>query len=75
MTIEILYCDMCGGVDDAKRVAAEIHKYLGVESTLTDVGRGRFEVKANGAMVFSKTVEGRFPRKREIVSRLKKQFR
>jgi len=72
MEIEISYCDMCGGIDDAQNVANEIEKHMGLKAKLIDVGRGRFEVTDNGKVVFSKAKEGRFPRPMEIVRRLKR---
>jgi predicted Rdx family selenoprotein len=54
LKVEIKYCLMCGGSDQAEEIAAEIKRYLGVEAELVDVGRGRLEVWVNDEMIWEK---------------------
>ena len=71
MTVKILYCKSCGANLQARRIADEIKHNFQIESELLDVGEGRFEVTVNGKPVFSKAVEGRFPRNGEVTARLR----
>ena len=52
-------------------MSAEIRKYMGLEALLVDVWRGHFNILSNDMTVFSKMKEGRYPREREILKRLK----
>jgi hypothetical protein len=52
-------------------LAAAIKNELGIEPTLIKGDRGIFDVKADGAMVFSKWDEDRFPTAEEILSSLR----
>ena len=71
MKITIQYCEMCGGHGQADEVAAEIKKYLQVDASLEDVGKGRLDVLCDDDVIFSKDKEGRFPRPGEIVKLLR----
>jgi predicted Rdx family selenoprotein len=51
-------------------VAAEIREQTGVEADLIEGGGGIFDVVVDGARVFSKRVEGRFPEPGELSDRL-----
>lgn len=48
----------------------EITNRLGVAATAIPGGKGQFDVLADGRMVFSKQVEGRFPEPDEILAQL-----
>jgi selT/selW/selH-like putative selenoprotein len=52
-------------------LAAAIKDELGIEPTLIKGDRGIFDVKADGAMVFSKWDEDRFPTNEEILASLR----
>lgn len=67
MNIEIRYCLMCGGEGEALRVAAELKSRMGLDSTLVDVSKGRFDVAVDNEVIFSKHIIGRFPLAGEIV--------
>jgi len=51
-------------------LAAEISKKLGVQPELIKGAGGVFDVVADGALIFSKHREGRFPDAAEIVQAL-----
>lgn len=72
MELTIRYCEMCGGRGQADETAAEIIKRFGITPVIEDVGRGRFDVLLDGAIIFSKEAEGRFPRPGEIVKLLRR---
>ena len=55
----------------AARVAAELKRYMGLDSRSVDVGMGHFNVLVDGEKLFSKMKEGRFPQPGEIVKRLR----
>ena len=52
-------------------MAAAIKNELGIESTLIKGDRGIFDVKADGATIFSKCEEDRFPTHDEILRALR----
>jgi selT/selW/selH-like putative selenoprotein len=52
-------------------LAAAIKKELGIDSTLIKGDRGIFDVKADGATVFSKYEEERFPTHDEVLRALR----
>jgi selT/selW/selH-like putative selenoprotein len=52
-------------------LAAAIKNELGIDSTLIKGDRGIFDVKADGALVFSKYEEERFPTHDEILGALR----
>ena len=52
-------------------MAAAIQQELGIDSTLIKGDRGIFDVKADGATVFSKWEEERFPSHQEILAALR----
>jgi selenoprotein W-related protein len=52
-------------------LADELKKTLGVEVELIPGSGGIFDVKADGQMVFSKKVAGRFPEQAEVIDALK----
>ena len=54
-------------------MAAEIKKRLSVESKLTAGSGGVFDVSADGTVVFSKKLVGRFPEADEIIGKLQKK--
>jgi predicted Rdx family selenoprotein len=54
MIVEIKYCLMCGGSEQAEQIASEIKKYFGIEPKLVDVGKGRLEVWVNDAKIWEK---------------------
>ncbi len=49
-------------------MAAEIKKHRGVDSTLTRGSGGEFEITLDGALIFSKKQEGRFPDFDEVLA-------
>jgi selenoprotein W-related protein len=51
-------------------LAAAIKQALGIEAELIPGSGGVFDVKADGQLVFSKKVAGRFPENREIIEAL-----
>jgi selT/selW/selH-like putative selenoprotein len=52
-------------------LAAAIKKALGVDAEVAPGARGAFEVMKDGALVFSKLRDGRFPRdEQEVLSAL-----
>ena len=53
-------------------MAAEIESEFGVKSELIAGSGGRFEVVADGQLVFSKNEQGRFPENDEVVAALTK---
>ena len=67
--IEILYCAPCGYLPDAlnmlEKLLQEYHAKLGKASLVPGHG-GAFEVSINGALVFSKLQQGRFPDIKEL---------
>ena len=67
VVIEIRHCTTCGFRRAAEALAAEIREELGLESTLVVGKVGSFDVVMNGAVVFSRSETGRFPRQGEIV--------
>ena len=73
MKLVIQYCELCGGRGQAVDVAAEVKKYLQVDSDLVDVGKGKLDVLCEGEVIFSKDKEGRFPRPGEIVRLLREK--
>lgn len=52
-------------------MAATIKDELGIDSTLIKGDRGIFDVKADGATIFSKYEEERFPTPDEIIAALR----
>ena len=52
-------------------MAAAIKDELGIESTLIKGDRGIFDVKADGALVFSKYEKERFPTHDEVLAALR----
>jgi selenoprotein W-related protein len=65
--IEIHHCTTCGFKTQATKLAAEIQKELGYESTLIAGKVGSFDVFVNGTLLFSKKKTGRFPNPGEVV--------
>jgi selenoprotein W-related protein len=55
------------------KLATEIKKELGYESTLVPGKVGSFDVFVNGTLIFSKKETGRFPNQGEVV-RLIEEF-
>jgi selenoprotein W-related protein len=53
-------------------LAAVIQDEFDVEPELVKGGGGIFDVEANGKMIFSKHVTGRFPEHAEVLSQLEK---
>lgn len=53
-------------------MAAEIKQVLGVEPELVKGGSGIFDVAADGALIFSKHREDRFPDAAEVVAKLRR---
>jgi selT/selW/selH-like putative selenoprotein len=51
-------------------LAGEITSKLGVEATAIPGSKGQFDVFEDGALLFSKRTEGRFPEEGEILGRL-----
>jgi len=52
-------------------LAATIKQELGIDSTLIKGDRGIFDVKADGATIFSKYEEDRFPTHDEVLRSLR----
>lgn len=75
MIVEIKYCGMCGGKEKADVVADELRTYMQIDPVLNDVGKGAFEVWANGAVLFSMPMQGRYPRRMEIVNLLRAKYK
>lgn len=71
MKVVINYCDMCGGIGEAQAAKDELKKYMDIDATLVDVGRGKFEVVVEGKVIFSKGTFGRFPKEKELITILK----
>jgi selenoprotein W-related protein len=67
VVIEIHHCTTCGFRTQATKLAAEIKKELGYESTLIVGKVGSFDVFVNGTLLFSKKKTGRFPNPGEVV--------
>ena len=57
----------------ATSLAAAIKRDLGIDPELIGGDRGIFDVKADGAMVFSKYEEDRFPSHDEILQGLRER--
>lgn len=72
MKVVINYCDMCGGIGEAKRAQDELKRYMDIDATLVDVSRGKFEVVVSGTVIFSKEKMGRFPEPKELITLLRK---
>jgi selT/selW/selH-like putative selenoprotein len=54
-------------------LAAELKKQVHIDPELIEGTNGIFDVVADGAMIFSKHQEGRFPEHQEIVQALRKR--
>jgi selT/selW/selH-like putative selenoprotein len=52
-------------------LAASLKEALGVEADVLVGNRGQFDVMANGALIFSKQTEERFPEADEIIDALR----
>jgi selT/selW/selH-like putative selenoprotein len=52
-------------------LGAKLSRELGVEARLIKGDNGVFDVVANGNLIFSKHVTGRFPEEHEIVEALR----
>jgi selT/selW/selH-like putative selenoprotein len=52
-------------------LAASLKEALGVEADVLVGDRGQFDVVANGALIFSKHAEERFPESDEIIDALR----
>ena len=52
-------------------MAASLKEALGVEADVLVGDRGQFDVVANGALIFSKQTEERFPESDEIIDALR----
>ena len=52
-------------------MAAELKNRMGLHSVLRDVGKGRFDVTVDGAVIFSKNKAGRYPAAGEITKLLR----
>ncbi|HCR00335.1 MAG TPA: selenoprotein [Acidobacteria bacterium] len=55
----------------ATSLAASLKEALGVEADVLVGDRGQFDVVANGALIFSKQTEERFPESDEIIDALR----
>jgi selenoprotein W-related protein len=55
-------------------LAADISEAVGVEAKLTRGSGGIFDVTADGAVIFSKHAEGRFPENAEIIEALRQRM-
>lgn len=75
MVVEIRYCGMCGGKDKAEMVAGELRTYMGIEPAVIDVGKGAFEVRVDGDLLFSMPLVGRYPHHMEIVNQLRAKYK
>jgi selT/selW/selH-like putative selenoprotein len=51
-------------------LAAEIESQFGVQAELIKAAGGKFEVVADGQLVFSKVSQGRFPENQEVLVQL-----
>ena len=51
-------------------MAAEIKKLRGVDAILHKGSGGQFEIMLDGALIFSKKKQGRFPDPQEILSHI-----
>jgi selT/selW/selH-like putative selenoprotein len=52
-------------------LAAEIKQALGIEAELVKGANGVFDVAADGALLFSRHRDGRFPEPAEVVTALR----
>ena len=55
-------------------MGAEIKKKFGLKVDYIESGGGRFEVVADGKLLFSKKAVGRFPEHAEIFNKLKQKL-
>jgi selenoprotein W-related protein len=73
VSISIAYCAECGetlrAVRETEDLLAEYEDRI-EQITLIPSGNGVYEVKVNGALVFSKTRLGRHPRAGEIIQKV-----
>lgn len=73
--VEIAYCPKCRWMLRAAWLAQELLSTF--EETLAEVAlrpsavSGTFEVRANGALVWSRSGEGRFPEAKELKQRVR----
>jgi len=69
--VTILYCPVWGGYDKrAASLAVEINAKTQHRAEIREGVKSQFDVLVDGALVFSKQAEGRFPEPDEILSRL-----
>lgn len=52
-------------------MAAEVEKVLGVKAELIEGSGGVFDVEVDGAVIFAKAEEGRFPEEGEVIALLR----
>ena len=52
-------------------MAGQIEAECGVKPVLVEGGNGVFDVKRDGALIFSKDQVGRFPEPEEVLSKLR----
>jgi len=74
MAISIRYCSSWGYESRAASVAAAVRQELGLPATISPGDRGEFTVWSDGALVFSKADQNRFPDPAEIVASLRQDW-
>jgi selT/selW/selH-like putative selenoprotein len=71
--IDVAFCVGCNYQPRAASLAAALREaYPGAVVTLTPTGGGKFEVSADGTLVFSKEALGRHARPGEVMAVLQK---
>jgi len=71
MKVKIVYCKVCNYYPIAATLAVEIRKDFGLEVECVSGPAGVYDVFLDERLIFSKTKEGRFPKKGEVAEALK----
>ena len=71
MKVEIYHCDSSGYRSKAAEIATELSKEFAIKAEIVKGETGSFDVYLNGELIFSKSVEGRFPKTGEIPQKIK----
>jgi len=70
MKITITYCVVWNYLPNASSLAAAIRESRGIEPELIEGGKGIFDVKLDGELVYSKYETGRFPENDEVLDKI-----
>ena len=71
MDISIEYCVQWDYYPQASSLAAKIKQELGLTAEYIKSGNGKFEIVANGKLLYSKKATGKFPANNDIVEKLR----